>query len=181
MMRLSPTRSDTGTRRAIWLLAVLLAACTVSVTPEGQPEEPEPTPALPDGEMFAFVTVGADETGGTTFGLDLAEMLTGEEARLKAIDDGVITEDDVLPNDFYIANDEETVQLIQFADDATITVVSANDTSQRISIDEDQLAQLWNGEYSGEPVYGVVPGTPIAMDVTVENGLVAQLGAVYLP
>jgi hypothetical protein len=44
-----------------------------------------------------------------------------------------------------------------------------------------ELMALYEGTYSGPPVYGIVPGTPIAMNVTISDGLVTSAGAVYLP
>ena len=141
-------------------LALVLSGCIVS-SESDHPVDPTPVPALADGELFAFVTVGTDENDAITFGVDEADMLTGEEARKKAVEDGVIAEGEDLPNDFYIANDVKTLELVQLADDATITVISANDTSKFLEIDLEQLKQLWDGDYAGDPVYGIVPSTPI--------------------
>jgi len=160
-------------------LAILLAAC--ATTTEPPPEAPEQIPALPDGTMFAMISVGTDETGAATLMVDLAELLSGEVAREKAIEDGVIEEGEDLPNDFYIDNDEMRMELLHFADEPRISVVSGNDTSQRLEISEDQLWQLWEGEYAGEAVYGIAPFSPIAMDVTVLDGEITEIGAIYLP
>ncbi len=160
-------------------LSVVLAACAATVEPE--PVAPEPAPALPDGQVFAFVTMGTDETGATTVGVDLAEMLSGDEAREKAIEDGVIEEGEDLPNDFYIDNDEPKMELIRLADDSQIMVISGEDTSRLLEIDEEELWQLWDGEYVGESVYGIVALTPIAMDVTISDGEITEMKAVYLP
>lgn len=128
-----------------------------------------------------MVTVGVDEQGATTLNVDTAEMLTGEEARQKAIADGVIAEEEDLPNDFYIANDEEVYVQLALVADPEITVISGTDTSQRLEIGSDQLVALWEGEYTGEPVYGIIPSTPIPMEVTVTGGLISSARAVYLP
>lgn len=160
-------------------LSIILAACAGVVEPE--PVPPEPVPALPDGQLFAFVTMGTDETGARTVGVDVADLLSGEEARERAIEDGVIEEGEDLPNDFYIDNDEIRMELLHLADDLQIWVISGNDTTQLLEIDEDELWQLWEGEYGGEPVYGIVATTPIAMDVTIRDGEISGMKAVYLP
>lgn len=136
---------------------------------------------IADGTWFAFVTVGEDETGEMTLGVDLAEMLSGEEAREAAIEDGVISEGEDLPNDFYIDNDDAVLELIHVADEAQFLLISGADTGDRVAIDSDLLARVWEGTYDGEPLYGVSPSTPIAMDVTITDGLVSGAEAVYLP
>jgi len=162
-------------------LALALAFVFAACGPDTTFSDPEPVPALPDGEVFAMVTVGSDETGGTTLGVDVAEMLSGEEAREAAVEDGVISEGDDLPNDFYIENDERVLELLHLSDDPSILVISGNDTSRLIEIDVDMLSQLWNGDYNGEPIYGIVPSVPIPMGVTVADGVITSLEMVYLP
>jgi hypothetical protein len=159
------------------LLSIALAACTATVSPS----EPEPAPAIADGEWFAMVTVGEDESGSMTLGVDLAEMLTGEEAREAAVEDGVIGEDEVLPNDFYIDNPEIVYELLRFTDDREILVLSGNDPGQSLRIEPAHLAELYKGTYTGEPIYGVAPGVPIAMNVSVLDGEITRTAMVYLP
>ena len=170
-----------GSTSLVLSVALALALLAVDCDPATSVSDPEPVPALPDGEMFAMVTVGSDETGATTLGVDVAEMLSGEEARAAAVEDGVISEGEDLPNDFYIENDEHVLELLHLSDDPSILVISGNDTGQLIEIDVDMLWQLWNGDYNGEPIYGIVPSVPIPMDVTVANGVITSLEMVYLP
>jgi hypothetical protein len=136
---------------------------------------------IADGTWFAFVTVGEDEDGEMTLGIDLAEMLTGEEARVAAVDDGVIGEGDDLPNDYYIDNDQQVFELLHVAEDAQFTLISGSDTSEKVLVDAPILAEVYEGTYSDEPLYGVPAGTPIVMEVTVDDGLVSGGEAVYLP
>lgn len=142
---------------------------------------PQPVVSIPDGDWFAFVTVGEDETGEVTLGVDLAELLSGQEAHDAAVEDGVIGEDEDLPNDFYIDNPEIVNELLHLADEPQISVLSGDDPAQRMSIDTATLVSLYDGTYQGPPVYGIVAHTPIAMDVTIEEGLVSVADAVYLP
>ena len=130
---------------------------------------------------FAFVTVGKDEAGEMTLGIDLAEMLTGEEAKTAAIEDGVIAEGEDLPNDFYIDNDEQVLELLNVRDEAQVALISGSDTSEKVLVDAAILAEVYEGTHSGEPLYGVSSGTPIAMEVTITDGLASGGEAVYLP
>ncbi len=136
---------------------------------------------IADGEWFALVTVGSDEAGEVTLGVDRAEMLGGEEARQAAIADGVISADEDLPNDFYIDNDEMVLELVHLADDARFVMISGTDIEERITVDADTFVELWEGTYEGDPIYGVAPGVPIAMNVTITDGLVSEAESVYLP
>lgn len=158
--------------------ATLLGDDDTGATPTTQPLTVQP---IADGEWFSFVTVGEDETGAVTLGIDMAEMLDGDEAKAAAVADGVIAPGEDLPNDFYISNPEEVLELLHVSDDARFTMLSGADPGEKIVVDAPVLASLYNGTYTGEPVYGVVAGTPIAMDVTVNDGLVTGASAVYLP
>ena len=116
-----------------------------------------------------------------TLGIDLAEMLTGEEAKTAAIEDGVIAEGEDLPNDFYIDNDEQVLELLNVRDEAQVALISGSDTSEKVLVDAAILAEVYEGTHSGEPLYGVPSGTPIAMEVSITDGLVSGGEAVYLP
>ena len=168
----------------IMVAAALGLAASLSIFPferEAVAEPPEPIPALADGTYFAFVTAGEDETGAQVLGVDLAEMLTGEEARLAAVEDGVIEEGEDLPNDFYIDNPGIRYELLSAADAARFDMISGDDMSQKVSLDGDEFANLYKGALFDPAVYGVVPHEPIAMDVTVAGGVVVHAVAVYLP
>ncbi len=161
---------------------LVLAGCSdatgdqpTTTTTEGVP------PAIDDGTWFAFVTVGEDETGEMNLGLDLAEFLSGEEARQAAVEDGVIADGEDLPNDFYIDNDEIIMELLHVGEGAVFEMISGDDTAQTVEVDASQFAELYDGTYAGEPVYGVVAHTPIAMNVVVVDNLVTGATAVYLP
>lgn len=145
--------------------------------------DPVPTEiaAIADGDWFAFVSVGEDETGAVVLGIDLAEMLTGEPARLAAVEAGVIAEGEDLPNDFFIDNPETVYELVPPADDVRIVLIPADDTAGQLVTDAAGIAAVYDGTWTGSDVYGVVPGTPIAMEITIEDGRVTEASAVYLP
>jgi hypothetical protein len=138
-------------------------------------------PPLQDGTWFAFVTVGEDEAGAMTLGIDLADMLTGDEAVQAAIEDGAIAEGDLLPNDFYVDNDDVVIELLHASDGAIFTMISGQDTAVGVDVDSGTFGEILRGTYTGEPLYGVVADSPIAMEVEVADGFVTGATAVYLP
>ena len=148
---------------------------------EEDPQPPEVVAPIADGTHFAMVTVGTDESGEVTLGVDLAEMLGGEEARQAAIEDGVIGEGEDLPNDFYIRNPENVYELMHFGDSVDVAVISAVDPGSTLQISPEELLALYSGERVDDTIYGIVAGQPIAMNLTVFNGEVVQAEAVYLP
>jgi hypothetical protein len=182
------------TRQSIALItllaAVSLAGCngsggeatTTTTEADGvTTTAPETIPPIEDGEWFALVTVGEDETGAMTLGVDLAEMLTGEEAKDAATEDGFISEGEDLPNDFYIRNPDTVMELIHFGDDPEILVIPSTDTSQMVSISPEDLEQLYEGTHPDADTHYVAPHTPIPMDVTVSGGQISAMSQVYLP
>ena len=169
-------------------LAAMVVVATLVMVGCSEPESDANTTTtvtqeqpIADGTWFAFVTVGEDETGEITLGVDLAEMLSGEEARAAAVEDALIAEGEDLPNDFYIDNDEQVLELIHVAEGAQFALISGSDISERVLVDAPVLAEIYEGAYSGEPLYGVPAGAPIAMDVTIDDGQVSGAEAVYLP
>ncbi len=144
------------------------------------PGTEEPATGLSNGEWFGFVTVNGDN-GSTVVTIDLAEILTGEEARKAAVDAGVIEEGEDVPNDFFIFDPEDDVEILDLADSAVIEVISGTSPETYLTIDADTLASLFNGSYSGEPVYGISPGMPAPMNITIEDGFVTTIESVYLP
>lgn len=148
---------------------------------EEVPQPPEVVAPIADGTHFAMVTVGTDDSGEVTLGVDLAEMLGGEEARQAAIEDGVIGEGEDLPNDFYIRNPENVYELMHFGDSVDVTMISAVDPGSTLQISPTELLAIYSGDKVDDTIYGVVVGQPIAMNLTVFNGEVVQAEAVYLP
>lgn len=143
--------------------------------------EPAVVPAIPDGEWFGLVTVGEDEADAVTLGVDLVEMLTGQAARDAAVAAGEIGEDEDLPNDFFIDNPESVLELMHLDDSAAITVLSGTDVANGLLIDAQQLLDLFEGDYVGPPVYGILAGYPIAMELVISDGVVTSASAIYLP
>jgi hypothetical protein len=182
---------------AATLTASLLAACgdesgsegptttttlppTTTTAPPTTTISPDQPPPLEDGEWFGFVTI--DSTGGVIqLLIDPAEMLSGQEAHDAAVEAGFITEDQDLPNDFFIANPDSQTYLVPVTEDTAITVLSAEAVETELTVDLDQLAAILDGSYEGEMIYGIVPGQPAPFDVTVSGGAATVIAQVYLP
>jgi hypothetical protein len=168
---------------ATTLVAVLLASCAAGTSPE--PTEPPPTSApvaeqpshdLADGEIFAWV-MGLTGDG---FVIDPAALLSGEEARLAAVEDGVIESGEDLPNDVYIRNGDESTSVVMATDgaDFTLLLFDGQGSPAETSVSYQELVDAL---MVGSPdVYGVVDGVLPAM-VTLEDGVITRISQVYLP
>lgn len=177
-----------GVAVGIALLGAVGLLGAISLGPDGDQGDPAtptvtPTtaaPALADGEWFGFVSVaGAGE--GLIVSFDDAQMLTGEAARQAAVDAGIIEPGEDLPNDFFIANHDETSVELAVSDGAELFVISGVDPGVELVTDIDGFESLFSGSYDGPPVYGIVPGIPIAMQIGVSGGELIEAHAVYLP
>ena len=58
--------------------------------------------------------------------------------------------------------------------------VERNASELTIKSYREDLVALMQGGYTGPDVYGVVDGT-FPADVVIENGVIVQIGQVYLP
>ncbi len=172
------------------LLAAILALSGESVpdgsvADAGDPPPPASSPApasvpLADGEWFGFVSVVRD--GERVFvSFDDAEMLSGEDARQAAADAGMIKPGDDVPNDFFIANPDPIAIELRVHSGAEFFVLSGMDPGVELVTDIDGIESLYSGSYAGPPVYGIIPGSPIAMQVDVSGGELVAAHAVYLP
>lgn len=139
---------------------------------------PDPSPDLPNGEIFAFVT-GIDATG---LHLDPAEMLNGREARRAAIEDGVIQPGDDLPNDFYIRNPDASSVGTPVIDGAVYYVLTFDATGQIVEteINHGLLRSIYEEPEMAAVIYGFDPEA-FPVTVTIENGAIAGFVQVYLP
>lgn len=152
---------------------------TMDPTPGPAPTSTVPPAALPDGTIDGYISIDPSSPG--TIAVDTVEILTGQAAHDAAVEAGIITEDEDLPNDMYIANDDRTSVPLGLHDDAGIEMVSGDTPGTVVSVTAGQLAELYEGSYDGPAVYGVVAGQPILMSIAIEGGSVTQLQAVYLP
>lgn len=79
---------------------------TTTTVPETTTTTAQPTVETVFGHLRSFE--GTDD-GSIVVGVDEATMLSGEEAVAAAREDGVIGQDEDLPNDYYIRDPDDTV------------------------------------------------------------------------
>ena len=156
------------------LVAMLLAsiACGVDPTPTATPGAS--VPASTD-EFFALVLSAEGEE--LTF--DPAEILTGDEAHDAAVAAGVISEDEDLPNDYFISNPEEDTQsaVLSAAGSFVLLGFDAGGAIEEVTVDRDELITALQ---DGEGYYGIVVGeTP--MTLVVSGGEIIAANQVYFP
>lgn len=166
---------------ALAAAAGLLSTGDVDITDDTSDSTPQPgLEQLADGDWFGMVTV--QRRGDVIWmGIDPAEMLTGEAAHDAAVAAGVITEDEELPNDLFILDEEERTFEHVLDPAAVVRVLDGNQPWIQLDVSGSDLLDLYDGTYGGPPVYGIIPGTPIAMDLTISGGSVTSATAVYLP
>lgn len=135
----------------------------------------QPAHDLADGEYFAWVSGPT----GDGFILDPAELLSGEEARVAAIADGVISEGEDLPNDIYILDPDDNTHVVAPAGDAVYSALLFTDGAPtETGIDYEELAAILSGV--DPDVYGVFEGVMPAT-VTIAGGDIVSITQVYLP
>lgn len=164
----------------ILVLTVLGVLFVTPVTSEQAPPPSAPViePALANGELFGYIS----EIGDGTIIVDPAEMLTGRAAHDAAVEPGIITEDEDLPNDFYIANPEAQTVSIAVAPDAELTVLTldANGMIEETPITLSRLASALAGVEEGMAIYGL-DSSAFPVSMTIGQGAVTALSQVYLP
>jgi len=89
---------------------------------------------LPDAvERFAFL----DQIRFSTEVIaDYAEFLTGQEAIDAAVEDGVTTPEEGVPNDYYIRNADSTLSELQLASDVVVILTTQGITEVSVPFDE---------------------------------------------
>lgn len=88
------------------------------------PETTTTTEPLPEGvREFAYVVaVETSDDGNVVVTADYAQFLTGDEAIQAAIEDGFIVEGEVVPNDYYIVNENPQLREMALDPDAPIVL-----------------------------------------------------------
>ncbi|HEY7564765.1 MAG TPA: hypothetical protein VIA81_07570 [Acidimicrobiia bacterium] len=159
-------------KRALLALVLASIACGVDATPTATPGASVPTST---DEFFAFVLSAEDAE--LTF--DPAEILTGDEAHDAAVAAGVISEDEDLPNDYFISNPEEDSQTVVLSAAGSFVLLGfdAGGAIQEVTVDRDELITALQ---DGEGYYGIVVGeTP--MTLVVSGGEIIAASQVYFP
>jgi hypothetical protein len=159
-------------KRALLALVLASIACGLDATPTATPGASVPTST---DEFFAFVLSAEDAE--LTF--DPAEILTGDEAHDAAVAAGVISEDEDLPNDYFISNPEEDSQTVVLSAAGSFVLLGfdAGGAIQEVTVDRDELITALQ---DGEGYYGIVVGeTP--MTLVVSGGEIIAASQVYFP
>lgn len=130
-----------------------------------------------DGDMFAFISA----VDGDEIIIDPAALLTGDDAREAAVEDGVILPGQDLPNDLYIRNGEPGPLSIGVATDVvTVLTFDASGNVTETEIGLAQLATAFGGEHIGVPIYGL-ESDAFPVTLTIEDNVVTAITQVYLP
>lgn len=70
---------------------------------------------------------------------------------------------------------------MRFSDSAQVKVVSSADPGSTLGITPGDLLEVYSGQKVDDAIYGIVAGQPIAMNLTIADGMVTRADAVYLP
>jgi hypothetical protein len=131
---------------------------------------PASTSALADGLHVARIV--AIDAPVSAIEIDLAEMLTGEEAIAAAREAGVIGPDEDLPNDFYVRDLDDAVHHVGIDRDAVVELVDCTAACQLVEVTlADFLAERavpFNAEYA-------------LFEITITDGRVTAVSEIYLP
>jgi hypothetical protein len=160
------------------------SAPTTTSSPTSTVTETSTTTAIASETTFGWLSSFEGRNGTTILGVDQAEMLTGQEARDAAREDGVIGENEDLPNDYYIRNPDEATTELVVSPDVVVTLQACYEggecvTTEQVDLDtwsvllgsEDDPGLGWNWYGAGSLPYVF----------TIEDDIVVQVDEVYLP
>lgn len=119
---------------------------------------------------------------GGVVSADYVQWFIGEEANVAAREDGVIPEDETVPNDYYIRNDNPQIRELTLAPEAPIVLQGCFDPGPcltTVGVPVDQWSELVSGaEPDGWTWYG---GGTLPYWLTVRDGEIIQVVEQYLP
>jgi hypothetical protein len=142
------------------------------------------TTAVVGEDVFGWLRSfeGRDHT--TLIRVDPAEMLTGDEAEAAARQDGVIGEDEDLPNDFYIRNPDETTTEFTVSPDVVVTLQACYEDGKCVTTEQVDV-ETWSALLGGEEDPGLewswYGAGSLPCVFTVVNGVIVEVQEVYLP
>lgn len=166
---------DVKTPRLVMVALAVVAVVACRSAPTPPIDETPTTHRLADGTYFAWLE-GLAEDGLV---VDVAEMLTGEEARQAAIEAGFISEGEDLPNDFFIINPDDAVEVVPLSPEATYRLLLfAQGVPTETEVDYAEFAAVLSGETVD--VYGVADGE-LPATIVVAGGVIVSVTQVYLP
>jgi hypothetical protein len=133
-------------------------------------------PALPDGRHFgALFAVGATQKPPRLV-IDIEQWFTDQEAIDAAVDDGVIEQGEIIPNGYYIRNENPRWRTIKIdpATGVTLKTYPFADPSQPTTITLREFGALFTS-YEGR----LLPMSPYW--ITVENGTIVAIEEQFIP
>ena len=136
--------------------------------------------ALPPGRHFGFLL--AVDGAARTIEFDEALWLSGEEGNAAARQRGDLGEDDVLPNDFYIVNDDQRRRTLRVGADVTVKVIRQESCCEHTAADFAFLAAAFSSEESLRTLFGAGGSGWVPMWVTIAAaGTVVDIEHQYVP
>lgn len=150
------------------LLGVLAATSLVSSADDDRP----PASAGPDG-TFTARAVDVFAASASVL-LDEVEVLSGEEARRAAVDDGELPEGEDLPNDVYVRDVPGAERRVTVDPGAEVQLIAC-ELDAPCDLAEVPLADFLQGRARASS------GDHAVFTVTVEGGALVSIVEVYLP
>jgi hypothetical protein len=124
--------------------------------------------------------VGGVEDGVVS--ADYVQWFTGEEANVAAREDGAIPEDETVPNDYYIRNDNPQIRQLALSPAAPIVLQACFDPGPcvtTVGVTAEEWTELvGGGEPDGWTWYG---GGVLPYWLTLRDGDIVQVVEQYLP
>lgn len=152
------------------------------------PTSPSTTSPTEAETMFGWLRSFEDTGSAIVVAVDPAEMLTGEAAPAAAREDGVLGQDEDLPNDFYIRNPDDATVEFTVSPSVVVTLQACYPDGECVTTEEVDL-NTWSvllGAGRGRPTdpglgwdwYGA--GT-LPYEFTLESKVITQVEEQYLP
>jgi hypothetical protein len=149
--------------------------------PAASPTVASPTPTasavLEDGRHFGYITSVDVEDSPHALVFDLAQWFQGEEANTAAREDGAIGQDETVPNDYYIRNENTLLRTLSFGDDVELQVIDWTNCCELRTGELEPFAAAFEGHQPGGPYRGSF--SPYW--ITITGGEVVGIEEQYLP
>jgi hypothetical protein len=161
-------------RLAFFCVAALLLVVGCDDGSDPQTTTSTTTTIAGSTELFGEVTSIADDE--QTLTVELAEMLTGEEARQAAVEAGVIEPGEDLPNDFFIRSLDSTEEF-ELAEDAEITLQGFNaGVPGPVPVTREEFVDAFVSRFAAPEWYG-----GDFYEMTASGDMITRLEQIYLP
>ena len=136
--------------------------------------------AIEDGRHFGYVRAVDAAADPATIDFDVADFLQNQLAEEGAVEDGVIRPGEPVPNDYYIRNDDESVETLEVSPQVTVTHVQCP-TSCTEGLPGDFAAFAASFGQTGHTLNDEYRGAESQYWVTIADGEVVAIDEQYLP